>query len=570
MEHPGHDETRIEEYVRQWVLRELIDSYGYPADWLGGRLVVEEGVRMGVAVKQADISIKNDRGRTFLFVETKRSGATRAEYAAAEEQLMGYLSSTHTATIGLVTDGVTSRCLVKKIDPNDFEHVPDIPGYDQGEVRRRTRLAREVTPAMAAIGRKTGLAPMTGASEDLFSRAHAALRDVDGLHADEALDELCKLLHAKMHDERRTAAGDPGTPFRFQAYGAGNTEEVASDIRDLYKEASDQDLAVYAQRIEGYERSRGVFKRPIRASSGALARAVETLQNHSIVDTDADVKRRAFRRVLEPAVRGDMGRYLTPDPVVELAVGILAPRITDTILDPFCGTGRFLIRCLERVEAAHARGAGTDQALNQFRFFHLHGIELSEPMVRVAMCDMALHDDGHSNVRCADALLSFDNYPDIKAIGGDANADPQVFDIVVTNPPFGSPPGGEGRSAPLEVSALKRSLQFLKPGGKLAIVMQDGVLSGSGHSAVRRWLRDQGELVAVVGLPDHCFTPYGSNPKASVLFVRKHPRSDRPAAAPVFYGRVDDLGYDATGRAVGASEVPAMVEAFHERRGWRC
>ncbi|MFM5886681.1 MAG: type I restriction enzyme HsdR N-terminal domain-containing protein, partial [Dolichospermum sp.] len=98
-------ENEIEEYVRQWVLRELITTYNYPQDWLGERIIVEQTVQMATMEKEADISIKNDRGRTFLYIETKVSGISDTEFSKAERQLEGYLSSTHTATVGMVTDG---------------------------------------------------------------------------------------------------------------------------------------------------------------------------------------------------------------------------------------------------------------------------------------------------------------------------------------------------------------------------------------------------------------------------------------------------------------------------------
>lgn len=178
--------------------------------------------------------------------------------------------------------------------------------------------------------------------------------------------------------------------------------------------------------------------------------------------------------------------------------------------------------------------------------------------------------------------MSFDNYPDIKALGGEDNSDPQVFDIVLTNPPFGSLMGGEigniiGRfelgkgkkSLPLEILGLERCLQFLKPGGKLAIVLQDGVLTDTTHAHVREWLHEQGELVAVVSLPEHTFTPYGASPKTSVIFFRKNePHKKKEKEKPVFFAKIEDIGYDATGRLKGKSEVPEVIELFHKERGW--
>jgi type I restriction enzyme M protein len=579
---PNSDENDIEEYVRQWVLRELVDSYGYPADWLGERLIVEETVQMATMFKQADVSIKNERHKTFLYVETKNAGTTKAEFDLAEGQLMGYLSSTHTATIGMVTNGKLTRCLVKKIDPNDFDYIPDIPEYHQKGLKQKTKLVRELTPEMVGNGAKTGLTPITEKFDDILFRAHSAIRDIDGLHDDEALDELSKLIYTKIYDERQTVDSKIGESFKFQIYGAGNTEEIASNIRDLYKEAADKDLSVYSQRIPNYERSRGVFKQQIRLSSNALVKVVETLQHYSFLDSTGDIKGRAFQKVLGPAIRAGMGQYFTPDEVVKLAVGIIRPDVKDLILDPFCGSAHFLTTCLEVIAKRHQEGGITDYSLHQFKFFHLHGIEKSERMVRIAMCDMALQDDGHTNIRCTDALLSFDNYPDIKALVGEENDDPQVFDIVLTNPPFGSLMGGEigniikrfelgknKKSAPLEILGLERCLQFLKPEGRMAIVLQDGVLTDTGHSHVREWLHTQAEVVAVVSLPDHTFTPYGASPKTSLIFLKKFKDGNKSTSGkPVFFARMDDIGYDATGRSKGASEGAKIIEKFHEMRGW--
>ena len=126
---------------------------------------------------------------------------------------------------------------------------------------------------------------------------------------------------------------------------------------------------------------------------------------------------------------------------------------------------------------AHQGHSLTPHALHEFKFFHLHGIEKSDRMVRIAMTDMLLHDDGHTNIRNLDALLSFENYPDLIALRDDGDNDPAVFDIVATNPPFGSimkqevmqmlgrlDLGHKKKSLPLEILGLEWSLQFLKAG----------------------------------------------------------------------------------------------------------
>ena len=268
-------EFEIEEFVRQWALRRLLDGYSYPREWLGEKIIIEEPVKMGSSEKEADISIKNSTRRTFLYVETKKRGIPEIDFQEAERQLETYLSSTHTATIGMITDGDRVRCVRKKIDPNDFEYIPDLPAYGQG-IAIRAKLVREIPPTGSHL--KTGLRPITDQYERLLFESHSTIRDVDGLHDDEALDELCKVLYVKTYDERTTTEKEAGAEFRFQVYGSSNASEAASNIRELYEEARTKDLEIYSKRIPGYERSRGVFKTPIKLSDAALYRIVEHLQ----------------------------------------------------------------------------------------------------------------------------------------------------------------------------------------------------------------------------------------------------------------------------------------------------
>lgn len=569
----------IEEFVRQWVLAQLLKAYKYPSEWLGERIIIEEPVKMGSSEKEADVSIKNANRRTFLYVETKKRGVSDEEFGEAERQLESYLASTHTATIGMVTDGDRIKTVRKKIDPNDFEYIPDLPAYGL-EARIKVQLVREL-PDTLAEGRSTGLKVLDNEYERVLFDCHSAARDADGLHADEALDEICKVLYAKIFDERAVTKQKEGTPFRFQTYGASNASEVASNIRVLYEEARTADIEIYSKRIPGYERSRGVFKNQIRLSDAALYRVVERLQEFSLIDSKADIKGRAFQKILGPAIRAGMGQYFTPDPIVELAIGVIQPKASDLILDPFCGSAHFLTKALQYV--VDIQRDLTPHDLHEFKFFHLHGIEKSDRMVRIAMTDMMLHDDGHTNIRNQDALLSFDNYPDVIALRDDGKQDPSVFDVVVTNPPFGSimkqevmemlgrfDLGHKKKSLPLEVMGLERSLQFLKPGGKLAIVLPEHLMKGKNALFVRKWLYGIAHIRAIFFFPEEAFTPFGAMVKTCLCILQKLRADEKPKAEDkTFLCEVENLGYDATGRAKAGSEVQPAIAAFHEQAGWQ-
>ncbi len=569
----------IEEFVRQWVLAELVDSYKYPKEWFGERIIIEEPVKMGASSKEADVSIKNSNRRTFLYIETKKRGVSNDEFSEAERQLESYLASTHTATIGLVTDGDRIKTIRKKIDPNDFDYIPDLPAYGL-DSKIRVQLVREL-PAKLNDGRSTGLRILDNEYERVLFDCHSAARDADGLHSDEALDEICKVIYSKIFDERNVTKQEEGTPFRFQTYGASNASEVASNIRVLYEEARSIDIEIYSKRIPGYERSRGVFKHQIRLSDAALFRVVERLQEFSLIDSKADIKGRAFQKILGPAIRAGMGQYFTPDPIVELAIGVIQPKASDHILDPFCGSAHFLTKSLQYVVDNQGQSL-TAHDLHEFKFFHLHGIEKSDRMVRIAMTDMMLHDDGHTNIRNQDALLSFDNYPDIIALRDDGEQDPAVFDVIVTNPPFGSimkqevmemlgrfDLGHKKKSLPLEILGLERSLQFLKPGGKLAIVLPEHLMKGKSALFVRKWLYGIAHIKGIFFFPEEAFTPFGAMVKTCLCILQKFHVDESPKSTDkTFLCEVENLGYDATGRPKAGSEVPAAISAFNNEVSW--
>jgi len=140
--HPEMDEKQIEEYVRQWAIKELITTYGYPQEWIGRRIVIEEPVQIGSTEKRADIGIKTDGNKTFLLIETKARDLPKAGYIRAEKQLQSYLAATIGASYGMLTDGnvIRTKVLVKKKDPNQFDYADDIPFHKPVDEVPKNRL----------------------------------------------------------------------------------------------------------------------------------------------------------------------------------------------------------------------------------------------------------------------------------------------------------------------------------------------------------------------------------------------------------------------------------------------
>lgn len=124
-------ERNVEEFVRQWAIHKLIEAYGYPADWLGNRIVIELFVAFGSRYGQADIALLHSDGRPFAIIEIKAITASEREFQKARLQLESYLSATHTATIGMLTNGNRTVVIRKQFDPPAFVLIDDFPTYKE-------------------------------------------------------------------------------------------------------------------------------------------------------------------------------------------------------------------------------------------------------------------------------------------------------------------------------------------------------------------------------------------------------------------------------------------------------
>lgn len=499
-------------------------------------------------------TVQNERGTRYL-----ACALVKASHHEAEQHIKTILGDSATMSVGAVADADFKifRVLRKSFRTGDFDLVASLDA------------AALIAPTERIL--PSALRPLSERVENVLFEIHSAFRDIDGLHAPEALEEICKLVYAKLYDEENSNRAGEVT---FQRAGHFTIEECAAEIRQLYDSAINDDKAIFSNKIPAYERSRGVFKETLLLSSAAIVRATELLQYYDISASPIDIKGRTFQNVLLPAVRSGMGQYFTPKEVIDLIIQMMAPNVRELVVDPFCGSGHFLTSALDFVRKSHGR---SDKLFHEFAFTRLHGIEKSDRMVRIAMTDMRLHGDGHSNIRCTDALLPFANYPDLYR---------ETFDLVVTNPPFGVDLPSDSlhqfgpfelasdrkTSISLEILALERCLQLLKPGGRLAIVLPDGVLSNRNAQYVRDWLVEHAVIRAIVSLPVDTFSPFGANIKTSVLVLRKlQPGEKVGASRNVFLSEVSNVGYDASGRRSGGSDLGELLSQFQDfvaKEGW--
>ncbi len=398
--------------------------------------------------------------------------------------------------------------------------------------------------------------------ENVFFEAHSFLRDLDGLHPDEALDELCKVIYAKLYDEELKT--------NLFENPQGNNEEYAATIRKLYQDANAYDVRVFSLKIPGYKRSRGVFDEPISISANAISKVGLLFAKYNFSAADIDFKARAFQNVYKPATRAGMGQYFTPLQVIKFIVKCVSPNAAELIIDPFAGSAHFLTEALNYV----VPGIKDNKARDEFVFYKLHGIEKSERMVRIAMTDMRLHGDGHSNIRCTDSLLSFESYADLYE---------NMFDVVMTNPPFGSNLQKDSYAylgdyallknkskIPLEALGLERAVQLLRQGGRIGIVLPDSIFVNKSYSYVRKWMEENLTIRGIISLPLSTFSPFGANIKTSILFATK---GASKAPYNIFTGVIENIGFDSKGDELEGADWEEVADCFNrfiDKEGWVC
>ena len=412
-----------------------------------------------------------------------------------------------------------------------------------------------------------------GNLESLFLRLEELVLANSG---EDEFEEIFKLLVAKLWDERC------GKPIRFRP--CETEAETYQVIVSLLREAERAWAGIL-------ETGTVPGLRPEH-----LHVCVEALARHTISDTSLAVMDGFFEFLVSKGAKGARGQYFTPRWVIELCVRMLRPRPEETVLDPACGSGGFLIHALHFV-----RGDLSPHAAKRYCAGNLWGFDMDARATRVARALMVLAGDGSANIMRLNSLLRHTpSLPPFEMNGDGASLTVEDvcrtrmrhhkgFDLILTNPPF----AGEVRESQLleayvlsrgkqrverDVLFLERCVELLRPGGRLAIVLPHNKLATEAWGYVREWLLRKVRVLAVVGLGRNTFLPH-THQKAGVLFARKFADKERCGKDQrIFFGVSERDGKTSKGRlifrpGVGADaplwdrvdhDLGEIVTAFHE------
>ena len=578
-----------EEEVRQKYICRLVNHYGFSFDQMAQEVKVNNSQR-GQGRARADIVVwkskedKTEKNSPVIVVECKADNITIRE----EDYFQGFNYAAWAGASFFVTTNIKETKVFKVVKgkmPQRLDEIVDIP---KAEILNDDKKIKKLLTQTKKFTREEF-------SKVLF-QCHNIIRNNDKLSPEAAFDEISKILFIKIRYERKN---DEGLIFSLERF---------RELKKAYDETKSRNDLPFYQKL--FERTKEDFKEDelfaedeiLRIRENSFEAIVEKLEKYNLSTTSDDVKGIAFEKFLGKTFRGELGQFFTPRTIVDFMVNILDPDEGENICDPACGSGGFLIKAFEYVrekiekdiqrqkekikekyyneeyeKLSEKEKLKIDEKVNdifqklneelditnpksrirELSYERIYGTDANPRMARTAKMNMIMHGDGHGGVHHNDGLLNVNGIFENR------------FDIILTNPPFGSRVEkslkiteadifsdkekiklykkrygkayeeamkqvsdhiGEpllnlydtGKMSTLtEVLFIERSLRLLKPGGRMGIVLPEGVLNNSNLQKIRDYVESKAKIILIVSIPQDVFIASGATVKPSLLFFKK-------------------------------------------------
>ena len=525
-----------------------------------------------------DLLVTCQQPKPRFLIEAKRM-TKKSITDADRRQALDYGASLNVPFV-VVTNGSIVQCLNTSTGLAlrfDGRLADRIPRKDELKILEKTLGAKKeasdiVFNANLAGPFRPGL-PLRQLNQ-LFELCHNAIRKIEK-NEEHAFADFSKLLFLKLLEEK-AEDGALSLPYsyRFHELAArpkSERDQVLDAVQKMIKDSRTKFGEVLADELR--------LKKP--ETCGVI---VERLASVSFRDSSLDSKGAAFEYFVRATLKGKrLGQYFTPRALVKLMVTLvgrekpinaLLSGDSIKVLDPACGTGGFLVyyltESLRELEARFQRRAISkatyERVAEKLKSAVFLGLEASPGVACAAKMNMIVAGDGHTNIQHVDNSLSSS-----APLWNPKAAD---IDIVITNPPFGTSEEGSLSShdrASFPISGAKGQHLFLqkmvlctKPGGEICTVIDEGVLNTESSAALRRWVLERCDVLAVVRLPDETFKPNKINVRSSVLWLRRLENDDPDLARVVNIRFVDlkTLGYDGSGEVLRGFDYERLQRQF--------
>lgn len=428
-----------EEYVRQEIAKSLVREYGYEKK----EIAVEVTLRLGSRKPRADLVIFDEgdphaQDCARVIVECKSQKIKPTARKDGVGQLQSYMAACPNVTYGMWTNGIERFCYsrVERDGKVVFEEMPDIPGKgrteDEVERPRFDQLKAASSDALLFA----------------FRRCHNYIAGNQGLQKPEAFWELLKLIFCKIYDERSSDEVEFYATSK-ERHGLNGRLRAKKRLDSLFDEVKAEYPAIFGE------------NEAIELNPEVLSYIVSQLQMYSLLESDIDVKGRAYEEIVGSNLRGDRGEFFTPRNVCQMMVAMLDPDEQQVILDPACGTGGFLITAMnhviDKIRAAEISKWGditraerrTGQRVARFAQKYIMGMDLNPNLVKASKMNMVMNNDGAGGLFQANSLKAVATWDDELR----AHQIMGRVDLLFTNPPFGS-------KIPIDDPSILRNLRF--------------------------------------------------------------------------------------------------------------
>lgn len=596
------------EIVLQSIIQQMNDEYGFELSDMQRDFSLkyedEEGstkrVTVDLAIFESGMAHNGDNLARLCFVyDNKVSSQDKKKGADA---ILNPILSYSGCEFGLWTNGdelYFYQCVEDEVGNIDIVELSDFPGANENieDLERQGERAKSRKPANDSLVRT-------------FKRCHDYIYGNEGKKKT-AFWELLNMIFCKIYDEKRRYLDAERNISYRRKFWVGlkerNTIEgehaVAKRIKGLFEELKTDSL--FKEVFDGNEQ--------ISLSDRGLAYVASELSKYSFLDATVDVKGTAYETIVSNSLKQAAGQFFTPRNIIKCMVEMMNPTVNTRVLDPACGSGGFIVMVLDHVRRQIARNyypdasdaeleirSNSDMVVEQVRRYAekmIFGFDFDSDLRKAAKMNMVMAGDGHANIFNINSLeYPGGALPDVPRIGeavkrsveskGDIDIEPGIakdnafgkFDMIFTNPPFGSKVAvaqaiaekysiGGGASAP-EILFIEQCFNFLKPGGKLAIVLPDGILGNPNNESVREWILKRFKLLASVDLPVETFLPQ-VGVQASLLFLQKKTKLEALKSLDdedyqVFMAIAEAVGKDRRGAPVYVRDDDGAEILFNE------
>ena len=574
-------QLKPEELIRQLYAARILNQYRYPKE----RVRFEHLVNFGRERKRADIVILDkDRPDTpYIIVEVKKP-----KLQDGKDQLRSYCNATG-APIAVWTNGQQVSHYHRK-DPNYFEEITDIPNADQtlaDILNERFTLKDLIIKDKLAAERKSLKDIILELEDEVLANAGV-----------DVFEEVFKLIFTKLYDEFKSQNDKTIiNHFLRQSINMVIQEtdqdyEVEPPDYEILKKAvetisddnfrsmefrntgqTDSELKTKIQRLfdDAKNQWSGVFSdgSTFRLSDSHLAVCVSSLQDIKLFNSNLQVVDEAFEYLVSKSAKGEKGQYFTPRHVIDMCVKMLNPKRGEYMIDTAAGSCGFPVHTVFKLTGRKFTNAEIppEDKENVLKVF---GIDFDEKTVRISRTLNLIAGDGETNVLHLNTL-DYERWSDrverdriwnmiygrgfdrLKALRSEPEGNRLFnFDILMANPPFagdikenrilhqyklGFKGNGKAQSkVGRDILFIERNLDFLKPGGRMAIVLPQGRFNNTSDKYIRDFIAEHARILAVVGLHTNTFKPH-TGTKTSVLFLQKW--NDDPSEG-LLCPRIDD------------------------------